>query len=518
MSESQTVVALSATASERAGVAADAHFHAGVAALERQQAAPAAMHLRQAVALAPARVDAALYLARALVMLQRLGEAVAQIERALALAPEDALMLDRAGDLFSQCNLHERAAVQFRRAVALCPGNADYRHNLAVSLTFSGDVTEAEREYEACIAAEPRHWRAHLSLSHLRRQTPASNHIARLRALLAAHGAGTSAQVYLNMALAKELEDLGDYPAAFRHLVRGKAAPRSQMGYSSQRDAALFQAIADAFPAVAAGEAGHDTSEPIFVIGMPRSGTTLVERILSSHPQVQSAGELYNFVVAWKRALGGPAFRIFDPGDIARATAIDWPALGRDYLDSTRPLTGDAAHFVDKLPHNFLYAGYIARALPNARIICLRRNPMDTCLGNFRLLFAPESPYFDYSYDLLDTGRYYVRFHRLMAHWQKHFPGRILEVQYEALVADQERVSRELLAFCGLSWDPACLRFEANQAAVATASAGQVRTPIHRGALHRWKQYESELQPLRRLLEDAGIRVDDEVETVPPLA
>jgi len=240
---------------------------------------------------------------------------------------------------------------------------------------------------------------------------------------------------------------------------------------------------------------------------MPRTGTTLVDRIVSSHPQVQSAGELHNFASVWKRAFGGPAFEMFNAQHVADATRrpIDWRDLGEQYVSSTRAFTGTLPFFTDKLPHNFLYLGYIACALPNAKIVCVRRDPLDTCLSNFRQLFAPESPYFDYSYDLLDTGHYYILFDRLMAHWKQAFPGRIHEVRYESLVTHQEEISRAVVAHCGLEWDPACLAFENNDTPVATASAAQVRSPIYTSALGRWRRYERQLEPLRELLAGHGI-------------
>jgi hypothetical protein len=250
---------------------------------------------------------------------------------------------------------------------------------------------------------------------------------------------------------------------------------------------------------------GFRSREPIFVIGMPRSGTTLVERILSSHPQVQSAGELRNFMVALHQATAAtPAF-LLEPSFPERLRDLDWESLGRAYLDSTRPLTGHTPHFVDKLPHNFLYAGFIARALPEAKIVCLRRDPVDTCLSNFKQLFELNSPYYDYSFDLLDTGRYYLQFDRLMAHWARVLPGRILELQYEELVDDQAAQTRRLLDFCGLPWDEACLRFEENAAPVATASAVQVRSPMNRDSIGRWRRYESQVSGLLDILRAGGV-------------
>ncbi len=480
---------------------ADAHFALGVALLEQRQMQAAAEHLQHAMQIAPLRTDCAAQCARALSLLQRLPDALAAADIALALAPRDAYSLDTLGVVYSRANAHARAAQVFRRAIELMPKRASYRFNLAASLTFCGEIDAAEAEYEACLALEPHHWRAHSALSQLRRQTPERNHIARLQALLPAAQGQPDALLHLHHALAREHEDLGQYPQAFEHLRTGKAARRSVIAYDSQRDSDLFDALIAALPEPIKEAPGCDSREPIFIVGMPRSGTTLVERVLSSHPQVHSAGELQNFGVALKRASGSASRYLLDADTIARAANLDWAKLGQAYVDSTRPGTGQRARFIDKLPHNFLYLGYIARALPRARLICLRRDPLDTCLSNFRQLFALNTPYFDYAYDLLDTGRYYLGFDRLMAHWQRVLPGRVLEIHYEHMVEQQEATTRQLLEHCGLPWDEACLHFEQNLAPVATASAVQVRAPIYRSALGRWRRYEAQLGELRALLQ-----------------
>ena len=240
-------------------------------------------------------------------------------------------------------------------------------------------------------------------------------------------------------------------------------------------------------------------------MGTLRTGTTLVERILSSHPHVHSAGELQNFGLALKHASGVRTPLLFDVETIARSGHLHWEQLGEHYVSSTRPMTDCKPRFIDKLPHNFLYLGFIANALPNARIVCLRRNPLDTCLGNFREVFTPGSEFHNYSLDLMDAGRYYILFDRLMAHWKRIFPGRILELRYETLVETQEASTRQLLKHCDLPWNDACLRFENNESPATTASAVQVREPIHRKAIGRWKNYAAQLAPLRDLLASAGI-------------
>lgn len=484
-------------------------YVAGVAAVRMQNIDLAVQALGRAVALNPDRVDYAVECARALAMARMMREAISVADRAMALAPAEPLMLDTLGVVYTQANEHAKAATAFRKAVASAPDSADFRFNLATSLTFAGDLAGAESQYEACLQRNPRFWKAHLALSQLRRQSPEDNHIPRLREMRDSGGQSEEARLYVNLALSKELEDIGEDDQAFERLLEGKQAWSKRLDYSIARDEAVFEALVEGFPAPAMVDAGYDSDEPVFVIGMPRSGTTLVDRILSSHPDVHSCGELQNFSVVLKQASGSATPALLDVDTIRRSAALDWRALGEAYVASTRPATGQLPRFVDKLPHNFIYAGHIARSLPRAKIICLRRNAMDTCLGNFRQLFALSSPYYDYSFDLLDTTRYYLLFDRLMRHWAKVMPGRILEVGYEALVADQEGETRRVLMHCGLPWNDACLDFHRNPAPVATASAVQVREPVNRRAIGRWKRYERQLQPVRELLEAAGIDIGD---------
>lgn len=482
------------------------HFVAGVAALHRHQAGRAAELLRRANALTPGRPDYQAQWARALAAASFIDASLEVADAAAAqLQAADAMTCDALGTVFAQANAHAKAAAMFQRAVEREPEHAPYRFSLGTALLFTGDLEGAERELERCIALAPRFWKAHLALAQLRRQTPEHQHLERLQGLVA-QADDDEAQLYLQLALAKEYDDLGDTPKAFEALVRGKAAGRRRRPYDPEQDVALFAALAASDAEPASVVAGCDSEAPIFVFGMPRSGTTLVERILSRHPDVSSAGELPDFSVALKRASGSRTANVLDLDTVSRARALDWDALGSAYVAGVRRRRGDTPRFVDKLPHNFLYAGHIARALPAARMICVRRDPVDTCLANFRQLFAVDSSRYDYSYDLLDTGRYYLLFDRLMGHWHRQFPGRILEMAYEDLVEHQEDTTRRLLAFCGLAWDPACLRFEENDAPVATASAAQVREPLYRSAMGRWKRYAPYLGDLLRLLEAGGAR------------
>jgi tetratricopeptide (TPR) repeat protein len=489
------------SAANHAGV----HYLVGIAHLEQRDLPNAVRCLRRATELDPSRVEFAAHYARALATARQGSAAKAAADHAMALDPGHAAMLDLLGTVYAECDAHAAAAEAFRRAVAIDPAHPPHRFNLATALMHTGDIEGAEREIEACLAREPGFWRAHLALSNLRRQTPTSEHTARLQSLLERNAGNREARICLHFALAKEHEDLGRYPQAFDHYRQGNAAGREAIDYSPGQDEAIFAAMERAFADPLPPPDGRAPAEPIFVFGMPRSGTTLVERILCSHPEVHAAGELLNFGMAVGRAWNGPAPFWCDPDIGARIPTIDWPRVGADYLASTRPGTGHTPRFVDKFPFNFLYAGFIARALPNAKLVCLRRDPLDTCLGNFRQVFVEKLPYYHYSFDLHDIGRYYILFDRLMAHWRKVLPGRILELRYESLVEAQEAETRRLLEHCGLPWHDACLHFEHNTAPVATASSLQVRQPMFRSSLGQWHRYESELAPLRELLRQAGI-------------
>nr|WP_225444725.1 sulfotransferase [Pseudomarimonas arenosa] len=256
---------------------------------------------------------------------------------------------------------------------------------------------------------------------------------------------------------------------------------------------------------LAARTQGHASEEPIFIVGLPRTGTTLVERILSSHPQVFAAGELSHFATALKRAAATASPYVLDAETLRAAADLDLAAVGRSYIDSTRPRTGHTPRFIDKMPLNVVLAGVIRAALPKARIICLRRHPLDSCLSNYRQLFATGFTYYHYAYDLIDCGRYWLGFDRLVAHWRAELGDRFMEVHYEQVVEDIESQARRLLAFVGLPWDPRCIDFHQNQAPVATASSAQVREPLYRRAVGRWQRYQDQLLPLIDWLHSQGV-------------
>ncbi|SEK86949.1 Sulfotransferase family protein [Pseudoxanthomonas sp. GM95] len=485
------------------------HFILGMATMELREIKTAFGHLMQATKLSPSRSDYAAQFARILFECRMQPQAIAEAERSLSLGNHDPMTLNVLAVLFTRANAHAQAATAFELAVKQLPAEAGLRLNLATSLLAIGEIKAAISECEHALSINPKLWRAHLVLAQLSKQEAEENHVERLRTLLEVHSADPEAALYLNLALEKELDDLRQYQPALTHLIAGKRAWRKRMDFSQEPDAQIFDSIIRACGPLPEKIVGASTAEPIFIFGMPRSGTTLVERIVSSHSAVHSAGELQAFPVMYKRAVGVPSRLAIDTPMLGAMGRVDWTALGEAYLENTRPLTGHTPHFIDKLPHNFMFAGLIARALPNAKMICLRRDATDTCIANFRQLFALNSPNYNYCFDLLDTGRYWLLFDRLMQHFQSVMPGRILEVRYEDVVNDQEGQTRRLLEHCGLPWEDACLQFEKNAAPVSTASAVQVRSKIYRSSLQRWKRYGPMVDDLRALLAEGGARIGD---------
>jgi tetratricopeptide (TPR) repeat protein len=379
------------------------------------------------------------------------------------------------------------------------------RYLEAVSLLQCGRMEEAEAGLEACIRMRPDFARAHWALAKLRRQTPASNHVARLEALLASGSTASPEDLpALCFALFKELDDLDEPERAWDALARGCVARRQLVEYDGAAEAILFERLrttcSGRFFDTAAGDPPPGPM-PIFIIGLPRSGTTLLERILGNHSAVADAGELRDFPwqMRWVANLPGPAR--LDLPLLERSAGLDYDLLGRRYLEHARFHAGGRAFFTDKLPPNFIHAGFIRRALPGARMLHMVRDPMDVCFSNLKELFAAAYPY---SYDLMELADHYGRYRRLMAHWHRQMPGAILDIRYAELVADPEATMRKVFDFCGLAWEEGCLEIERRATPVTTASSTQVRESIHAGALGSWQRYARQLEPLRQRLQDDG--------------
>ncbi len=412
------------------------------------------------------------------------------------------------GMLLARIDHHADAQDHYRQAVCARPDEIEFLFNLATSQRFLGETGAAEETLDKVLAIDPKDHEAAAMRSSLRKQTAQNNHVTTLKNTLDHGELNPTGQVSFCYALAKELEDLGSYPESFSYLKRGAGLRRSGMRYSVSTDVEIIDQIIRVFNTdfFAAEHKGFESREPLFVIGLPRSGTTLLERILGSHSSVYAAGELGHFgieltkLTRQKMTVRQASRTQF----ISSSAEIDYRQLGQNYIQCTRPLTGQTPHFIDKLPFNYLYAGLIRQALPNARIISLRRNPMDSCYSMYKQLFRDAYPF---SYDLKDLADYYLAYDRLMAHWNTVIPGVIHTVNYEDLVLDTEAEARRLLTFCGLHWEDRCLEFHKNTTASTTASASQVRQKVYTSSVGRWRCYEAELRPLRDALEKAGVDV-----------
>ena len=421
----------------------------------------------------------------------------------------DPIILDTIGCVFTHLEKHQEAEHFFEKAVEFKPDNHDFVYNLAICKQYLGKTAEAENLFEQSIKQEPKSFKSYWSLSSLKKQTKGANHIQKWENVLSTNKENPRAKTYLHFALAKEYEDIQEDDEAIRHLKEGCAIRREHIDFSIEKERKIFDAIKENFNAEYFQEKYEfePSNEPIFIIGMPRTGTTLVDRILSSHSSVFSAGELKCFGVAAKRLaskqVNTPNF--IDQETMIAAKNVKPVDIGKRYIDSTRYLTSGCTHFIDKLPFNFLYLGLIRQALPNAKIIHLQRNPMDTCFSNYKQLFAKA--YF-YSYDLRELGQYYLLYMDLMNYWNSLFGDRILNIAYEQLIENPREQTGRLLEFCGLSWQDNCLNFHDNTSAVSTASSAQVRQPIYKDSLQKWRRFEKHLVPLRETLEAGGIVID----------
>ena len=438
----------------------------------------------------------------ALSELRRFPEALESYDRALQLRPDYPEAINNRGNALRELGRPDEALACFDRAIELMPRYADAWENRGVALAELGRVEEAAEAIDRVIAIAPRRVRPHQVITELRKVEPGDPSLAMLEDIAKRPASlGQDERIRLHYALGKAYADIGEHDRAFQSYARGASLKRATVAYAEAATLESFQRIAAAFTQSVIrrkGGKGDASAQPVFILGMPRSGTTLIEQILSRHPQVFAAGETPAFAEAIdaNAASGGLGLESVDAFAVARLA--DLCALGADYLARIAALAPDAARITNKTTVNFAVAGLIHLALPNARIIHARRDPTDTCWSCFTKLFAHDLPH---TYDLRELGRYYRAYETLMDHWRQVLPaGVMLEVAYEAVVADLEGQARAIVAHCGLDWDPACLDFHEGGRQVRTASTLQVRRPIYSSSVGRWKAYEPHLKPLLEAL------------------
>ncbi len=460
----------------------------------------AARMLGNAVKLAPDFFGARMDLARALIEIDELDECEPVVKEAIRLQPELPQPYSLLGNLYSKRGNFEDAVEAYKQALEKQPNHGASLAAMGHALKTIGRQEESIDTYRDCIQKFPDFGEAYWALANLKTFEFSNDEISTMEKAVGNDKLTDETRVNFNYSLGKSYEDSGDYDRAFQAYAHGNALRRPNENYDPVHTELvhdqIIETISTEFLSQNEGN-GHPDDAPIFIVGLPRSGSTLIEQILASHSMVDGTHELPDLP------------RIVKTINDQRPEGVGYPmalqhygkelaSLGRQYIETTDRFRKGAPHFTDKMPNNFAGIGLIAAILPNATIVNARRHPLDSCMGCFKQLFYKGQ---SFTYDLIELGEYYLEYMRLMDHWHEILPGKVLEVQYEDMVADQEDQTRRLIEHCGLPWEDEVLRFYETDRAVITASSEQVRQPIYSKSVNSWRRFESHLEPLIEVLE-----------------
>lgn len=473
---------------------------AGLAS-SRNEHRDAEILLKRALELKPDFGRALADLVNNLVDQEKLDEALEAADRLTRIGGDNPDSWLLQGNAFSAAGQYEQAIAAYRKALELSPEHPGALSGLAHNQKTIGNRDEAISNYRKCIVVNPYFTEAYWSLANLKTFRFTDEEVAAMEALLEHPHIPDESQVHLCNSLGLEYESRQDYDKAFANFERCNTVKRKSEYYDSVETEFLvdrtIEVFNQAFLDIAPPKIEHDVT-PIFIIGLPRSGSTLLEQILASHSAVEGTHELSDLARIVREIPERLKSRKLYPETLRDAGADFIADLGKAYLDRTRKYRTGKPFFIDKNPNNFIQVGLLHRALPHAVFINARRHPLDSCLGTYKQLFAKGQPF---SYDLVDVGEYYLQYERLMAHWNEALPGKVLDVRYEAVVADLETEVRRMLAHCGLAFEDPCLRYHETDRAVKTASSEQVRQPIYRSSVNLWRNYEAHLGPLVEILQ-----------------
>lgn len=485
---------------------APAHYLASEVAVAQDQLPQALEHIEKAIAIDHRQPVLLLRKAHIQVLCRQGLNAQKTASEAADRFPDDAAVQLEAASIYSECGNHEGAEALLSRAGAIDPANPRFLFEWSTNQFFLGHTDEAEKAIADFLDLDlPVKGRKLLLRAQLRKQTPENNHVDSLRKFLSRDLPETEA-VNGYFALARELEDMGEYGEAFEALRSGAAIQRRLVNFSLDSELQNLNDLIETFQPdqFARITDSESVASPIFVVGMPRTGTTLVERMVAQSEGVKSAEESFDFTLAFSSVIND--YIADNPGKglspLSAALEVDYNEIARNYLDTMEGMLGPADRFLDKTPFNFMYCGLIGKSFPRARIVHLVRQPMDTCYAVFKTLFS-KAYYF--SYDLEELADYYVGYRRLMSHWRKLMPDTILDVSYEELVSEPAGVSKRIADFVGIEWSERLIEVQDFRAASSTASAAQVRAPIHTRSVGLWRRYEDQLEPLRQRLLAAGV-------------
>jgi tetratricopeptide (TPR) repeat protein len=452
--------------------------------------------LRRTLELAPEFHDARIDLARVLKNLDRIDEAIDCTATAVAEMPRNPYALYMHASMLSLGNQSEAALLFYRRAIQAREHHPAAWVGMGHLLKTLGRTDEGIEAYHKAIGQMPDFGEVYWSLANLKTYRFSDEQVRDMELRLDNPELQEDDRVHFLFTLGKSWEDRQDWQRAFEYYDQACETQRMRISWDPVEAAVINDRICEVFSSdflrERQGLGCHSATTPIFIVGLPRSGSTLVEQILASHSQVEGTAELPDIAkltASISRRFGDLNY----PEAVVRLLPDDWRQLGETYLERTQRFREGKPYFTDKMPNNFPSIGFIASILPNARIIDARRHPLDSCFGSLKQHFAHGQTW---SYDLQEIGEYYLEYRRLMRHWAEVLPGKVLELRYEDMVSDQEQQTRRLLEFCGLPWEDQCLRFYETDRAVRTASSEQVRQPIYSSSIHHWRNFRDQLAPL----------------------
>ncbi len=432
-----------------------------------------------------------------------LPEAEAAVRRLLKIESENPNNWVVLATVYTRLMRQQDALEAFEEAARMNPGEVRLRLSIGHLNKTLGRRSECEQAYKQCLELDPGMGEAYWSLADLKNYVFSDAEIASMRSLLKGDDGDDEDQAHLHFALGRALEHKKDYGAAFAHYATGNRRRRKTVPFDIEAFENKTRRVRECFDAAffaSRSGSGCPDSSPIFIVGLPRSGSTLLEQILASHSSVEGTFELPNLLSIVREFDHADAAHDAYPEIVRTASPQRLVELGRRYVEETAPLKGARPYFIDKMPNNFSHVGLIQAILPRAVIIDARRHPMDACFSTYKQHFAEGQ---SFSYDLDDLGRYYRCYLSLMDHWDAVLPGKVLRLQYESLIHDPETEIRRLLSHCSLPFEPACLSFHETRRPVRTASAEQVRQPLYTSGVGYWRHFEADLAPLRRALGDA---------------
>jgi len=513
---------------------AEAHNNLGLALQMQGRYEESIASFQKALALNPHYVECCVNLGNAFQDQGLLDEAISSFEKVVSIAPGFAEGHNNLGQVLFEAERPEDAVEAYRKAILINPDYPEAYNNLGIALAGlghfeeavtnylkalsynpdfiealrglgmvyeqMGNFKEAQSVYRNIIDINPDLTEAYRYLSHIKKFTENDNDITLMEETYNSSRLNEEQRMHLAYALGKSMEDTGQYKEAFEYFKVGNTIKRKEYEYATEAQEAFFKRLETVFDPslfIKHADTGSRDETSIFIVGMPRSGTTLVEQILASHPDVHGAGELECLEQIIASSCEGINAQDF-PENLCAVDKIFFQDLGREYLEAVRKRAPDVKFITDKMPLNFRFVGFIKLILPNAKVIHTRRNPMDTCLSVFKNYFAGVH---EYSYDIVELGNYYNYYSSLMQHWNTVIPDFVYDIQYEDLIADQAGQTRSLLEFCNLKWDDRCLDFHNTKRPVKTASVEQVRRPIYRDSIQSWKRYKDQLQPLKNIIQ-----------------